>query len=169
MSGRYPRGGPHADRRHHPRHRTRHQRVAPESGGVQAAGKWQAKGSAGFTPERRVPLIADDGSIKAPSRAYGYEAKASVAVTRRLSLNGGLTRISNAFYRGGLTRIYVDSAPHFVANAALTLAGCRGWSGSLRMRAIDGYRPDGEDPSIRAMGHTVSDLESCGSFAAAWS
>jgi outer membrane receptor protein involved in Fe transport len=79
-------------------------------------------------------------------------------VSRRLSLNGGLTKISNAFYRGGPSRIYVDSAPHFVANAALTLAGWRGWSGSLRMRAINGYRLDGEDPAIRAMGHTVFDL-----------
>ncbi len=196
-------------------------RVAPENGGVQAAGKWQAKGSAAFTPIRRVPLtltanygrginsidargvvqrpdsprlgatdfyeaglssnfkriglaadvflidhsheqvyVPDDGSIefKGPSRAYGYEAKASVAVTRHLSLNGGLTKISNAFYRGGLSRVYVDSAPHFVANAALTLAGWHGWSGSLRMRAINGYRLDGEDPSIRAAGHTVLDL-----------
>jgi hypothetical protein len=196
-------------------------RVAPEKGGVQSAGKWQAKGSAAFTPARRLPLtvtanygrgvnsidargvvqrpdsprlaatdfyevgvasnfrrfglaadlflidhsheqvyIADDGSIefKGPSRAYGYEAKASVAVTRRLSLNGGLTKIANAFYRGGPSRIYVDSAPHFIVNAALTLAGWRGWSGSLRMRAINGYRLDGEDPFIRAMGHTVFDL-----------
>lgn len=196
-------------------------RVLPEAGGVHSAGKWQAKGSAAFTPARRVPLtvtanygrgvnsidargvvqrpdsprlastdfyevgvasnfrrfglaadaflidhsheqvyIADDGSIefKGPSRAYGYEAKVSVAISRRLSLNGGMTKISNAFYRGGPYRVYVDSAPHFVANASLTLAGWRGWSGSLRMRAINGYRLDGEDPSIHAMGHTVFDL-----------
>jgi hypothetical protein len=196
-------------------------RVTPDAGGIHSAGKWQAKGSAAFTPTRRVPLtftgnygrgvnsidargvvqrpdsprlaatdfyeagvasnfrrfglaadvflidhsheqvyIADDGSIelKGPSRAYGYEAKASVAISRRLSLNGGLTKISNAFYRGGPYRVYVDSAPHFVANAALTLAGWRGWSGSLRMRASNGYRLDGENPSIRATGHTVFDL-----------
>ncbi len=196
-------------------------RVAPQSGGVQSAGRWQAKASAAFTPARRVPLtftanygrginsidargvvqrpssprlaatdfyeagvasnfhrlglaadvflidhsnelvyIADDGSIefKGPSRAYGYEAKASVALTRHLSLNGGLTKVSNAFYRGGDHRVYVDSAPHFVANAALTLAGWRGWSGSLRMRAINHYRLDGDDPSIVASGHTVFDL-----------
>jgi outer membrane receptor protein involved in Fe transport len=104
--------------------------------------------------------VADDGSFefKGPSRAYGYEAKASVALTRRLSLNGGLTKIGNAFYRGGGHRIYVDSAPHFVANAAVTLAGWRGWSGSLRMRAINHYRLDGDDPSIVAAGHTVFDL-----------
>ncbi len=196
-------------------------RVTPDAGGVQAAGKWQAKAHAAYTPSRHIPLtvtanygrginsidargvvqrpdsprlgatdfyeagvssnfkrvglaadvflidhsheqvyVPDDGSIelKGPSRAYGYEAKASVSVTRRLSLNGGLTKISNAFYRGGPYRVYVDSAPHFVANAALTLAGWRGWSGSLRMRAINGYRLDGEDPSIRATGHTVLDL-----------
>jgi hypothetical protein len=104
--------------------------------------------------------IPDDGSFefKGPSRAYGYEAKASVAITRRLSLNGGLTKIGNAFYRGGDHRVYVDSAPHFVANAALTLSAWHGWSGSLRMRAINHYRLDGEDPSIVASGLTVVDL-----------
>ncbi|HEY2013618.1 MAG TPA: TonB-dependent receptor [Bryobacteraceae bacterium] len=104
--------------------------------------------------------IPDDGSFefKGPSRAYGYEAKASVAISRRLSLNGGLTKIGNAFFKGGDHRVYVDSAPHFVANAALTLAGWHGWSGSLRMRAINHYRLDGEDPSIVASGHTVFDL-----------
>ena len=40
----------------------------------------------------------------------------------------------------------MDSAPHFVANAALTLAAWHGWSGSLRMRAINHYRLDGDDP-----------------------
>ena len=79
-------------------------------------------------------------------------------LTRHLSLNGGLTKIANAFFRGGDHRVYVDSAPHFVANAALTLAGWHGWSGSLRMRAINHYRLDGEDPSIVATGHTVFDL-----------
>ena len=104
--------------------------------------------------------IPDDGSFefKGPSRAYGYEAKLSVALTRHLALNGGLTKIGNAFYKGGDHRAYVDSAPHFVANAALTLAGWHGWSGSLRMRAINHYRLDGDDPSIVASGHTVFDL-----------
>ncbi len=104
--------------------------------------------------------VADDGSFefKGPSRAYGYEAKASVAITRYLSLNGGLTKIGNAYYRGGEHRVYVDSAPHFVANAAITLAAWHGWSGSLRMRAINHYRLDGDDPSILASGHTVFDL-----------
>ena len=103
--------------------------------------------------------IPDDGSFefKGPSRAYGYEAKSSVDLTSHLSLNGGLTKIANAFFRGGDHRVYVDSAPHFVANAGLTLAGYRGWSGSFRMRAINHYRLDGDDPSIIASGLTVFD------------
>ncbi|MCL4850537.1 MAG: TonB-dependent receptor [Bryobacteraceae bacterium] len=196
-------------------------RVSPELSGVQAAGRWQAKGSAALTPSQRIPVtftanygrginsidargvvqrpdeprlattdfyqagassnfsrlgisadvflidhsneqvyIPDDGSFefKGPSRAYGFETKASIAVTRNLSLNGGLTKIGNAFFRGGDSRVYVDSAPHFVANAALTLVAWHGWSGSLRMRAINHYRLDGEDPSILASGHTVFDL-----------
>ena len=104
--------------------------------------------------------IPDDGSIefKGPSRAYGYEAKASVAINRHLSMNGGLTKMANVFFRGGDHRVYVDGAPHFVANAALTLSAWHGWSGSLRMRAINHYRLDGEDPSIVASGHTIFDL-----------
>jgi hypothetical protein len=104
--------------------------------------------------------IPDDGSFefKGPSRAYGYEAKASMTVARHLSLNGGLTKIGNAFYLGGDHRVYVDSAPHFVANAGLTLSAWRGWSGSLTMRAINRYRLVGDDASIVASGHTVFDL-----------
>ena len=104
--------------------------------------------------------IPDDGSFefKGPSRAYGYEAKASFQLTRHLSINGGMTKILNAYFKGGDHRVYVDSAPHFVANAALTLAGWRGWSGSLRMRAVNHYRLDGDDPSIVASGLTVFDF-----------
>ena len=104
--------------------------------------------------------IPDDGSFefKGPSQAYGYEAKASMALTRHLSLNAGMTKMLNAYYLGGDHRVYVDSAPHFVANAALTMAGWHGWSGSLRMRAINHYRLDGDDPSIVAPGHTVFDV-----------
>ncbi|PWU04515.1 MAG: hypothetical protein C5B51_16550 [Terriglobia bacterium] len=104
--------------------------------------------------------IPDDGSFefKGPTRAYGYETKASVQLTRRISLDGGVTKVANAFYKGGDHRVYVDSAPHFVANAALTLASWHGWSGSLRMRAINHYRLDGEAPAIVASGHTVFDL-----------
>jgi outer membrane receptor protein involved in Fe transport len=196
-------------------------KVYPDHGGTQSAGRWQGKGSVAFTPSHSLPLtmtanygrginsidargvvqrpdqpriattdfyqlgtssnfgrfgistdvflidhsneqvyVPDDGSFefKGPSRAYGYEAKASVSITRRLSLNGGVTKIGNAYFRGGDHRTYIDSAPHFVANAALTLAGWRGWSGSFRMRAINRYRLDGEDPSILASGHTVFDL-----------
>jgi outer membrane receptor protein involved in Fe transport len=104
--------------------------------------------------------IPDDGTIefKGPTRAYGYEGKASFHITRYLSVNAGLTKVSNAFYRGGDYRVYVDSAPHLVANAALTLGGWHGWSGSVRMRGINHYRLDGEDPSILATGNTVFDL-----------
>jgi hypothetical protein len=102
----------------------------------------------------------DDGSFefKGPSRAYGYEAKASASLTRHVSLGGGLTKVGNAFYLGGDHRVYVDSAPHFVADAELTVGAWRGWSGSLRMRAINHYRLDGDDASIVASGHTVFDL-----------
>ena len=82
----------------------------------------------------------------------------SVQLTRHLSLNGGLTKVLNAFYRGAGPRLYVDRAPHFTSNAGLTLSGWKGWSGSLRMRAINHYRLDPEDPFIRATGHTVFDL-----------
>jgi hypothetical protein len=196
-------------------------RVNPEQGGIQAAGRWQGKGNAAFTPSRRIPLtlsanygrginsidaravverpdqprlattdfyqlgissnlgrlaistdafwidhsneqvyIPDDGTFefKGPSRAYGYEAKASLALTQWLSINSGLTKIGNAFFRGGGNRVYVDSAPHFVANGGLTVTAWHGWSGSLRFRAINHYRLDGEDPSIVASGHTVFDL-----------
>jgi outer membrane receptor protein involved in Fe transport len=75
-----------------------------------------------------------------------------------LTLNGGLTKVANAFYRGAFPRIYVDSAPHFVTNAGLTVSSWKGWSGSLRMRAINHYRLDGDDPSIVAGGHTVLDF-----------
>ena len=104
--------------------------------------------------------IPDDGSFefKGPSRSYGYEAKTSIEITHHLSLNGGLTKIGNAFYLGGDHRVYVDSAPHLTANAALTLSAWRGWSASLRLRAINHYRLDGTDPSIVATGSTVWDL-----------
>ncbi|MEW5979650.1 MAG: TonB-dependent receptor [Acidobacteriota bacterium] len=104
--------------------------------------------------------IPDDGTyeFKGPSRAHGFEAKMSLQMNRHLSLNGGLTKVSNAFYRGTLPRIYVDRAPHVVANAALSLAGWHGFSGSLRFRYIDSYRLDGLDPTVRASGLTVLDF-----------
>lgn len=104
--------------------------------------------------------IPDDGSFEflGPTRSYGFEAKASVKLTQSLSFNGGLTRVMNAFYRGTAPRLYVDSAPHFISNAALTLAGWHGFSGSLRYRHISNYRLDGKDPEIRAAGFDVIDL-----------
>jgi outer membrane receptor protein involved in Fe transport len=81
-----------------------------------------------------------------------------VAVTRKVSLSGGFTKITNAYFLGGDHRVYVDSAPHFTANAALTVAEWRGWSGSLRMRAINHYRLDGDDASIVAQGYTAFDF-----------
>lgn len=108
--------------------------------------------------------IPDDGSyeLKGATRAYGYEAKSSLSLTGHLSLSGGITKITNAYYRasaeGSADRVYVDSAPHFVANAALNLSSWRNWSGSLRLRAINSYRLDGTDPTLRASGHSVWDL-----------
>lgn len=104
--------------------------------------------------------IPDDGSIEFtdPSRAYGFEIKNSIQLTRFLALDGGITRVMNAFYRGTLPRIYVDSAPHTVANAGLTFSHWHGFTGSLRYRYISNYRLDGEDPSIRASGFDVLDF-----------
>jgi outer membrane receptor protein involved in Fe transport len=104
--------------------------------------------------------IPDDGSIEfqGPSRAYGYEAKASARVTRYLAVNGGLTQVMNAFYRGTTPRVYVDSAPHTVANMGLTFNGYRGFTGSLEYRHIGNYRLDGVDARIRAAGLDVVDF-----------
>jgi len=104
--------------------------------------------------------IPDDGSfeLKGPSRSYGWEARTSVQVTRHLILNGGFTQVSNAFYRGTSPRLYIDSAPHSVANSGLTLAGWHGFNGSLRYRHISAYRLDGLNHAIRATGLDVLDL-----------
>jgi hypothetical protein len=104
--------------------------------------------------------IPDDGSIefKGPSRSYGYEAKMSIQLTKYLALNGGLTQVMNAFYRGTSPRIYVDSAPHTVANGGLMLSAFHGFTGSLGYRHISNYRLDGEDASIRASGLDVIDF-----------
>jgi outer membrane receptor protein involved in Fe transport len=104
--------------------------------------------------------IPDDGSIEfaGPSRAYGFELKTSAKLTRVLSFNAGVARVGNAFYRDAFPRVYVDSAPHTVANAALTLADWNGFTGSLRYRHVSSYRLDGEDPFIRASGLDVLDF-----------
>jgi outer membrane receptor protein involved in Fe transport len=105
--------------------------------------------------------IPDDGSFefKGPSRSYGWEAKTSVQIMRRLALNGGFTQVSNAFYLGSFPRVYVDSAPHSVANSGLTLSGWRGFDGSLRYRHISSYILNGSDPTVpRATGLDVLDF-----------
>ena len=105
--------------------------------------------------------IPDDGSFefRGPSRSYGWEGKAAAQLAHNLSWNGGFTQVSNAFYRGTLPRIYVDSAPHSVANSGLTLSDWRGFSGSLRYRHISGYILDGTDAAVPlASGLDVVDL-----------
>jgi outer membrane receptor protein involved in Fe transport len=104
--------------------------------------------------------IPDDGSIefKGPSRATGFEVKSSASLTKYVSFNGGVTKVMNAFYRGAFPRVYVDSAPHVVSDAGLTLSNWRGFSGSLRMRYTSSYRLDGLDRNIQASGLTVVDF-----------
>lgn len=130
--------------------------------GIAANGQRLSLSANAFWIDRSNELvyIADDGTLEfyGPSRAYGFETKAALQVTRRVSLNGGITRVSNAFYRDTHPRAYVDRAPHFIANAALTVANWRGWSGSARMRTINSYRLDQLDSGIRAAGHTVFDM-----------
>ena len=104
--------------------------------------------------------VPDDGSIefKGPSRSYGWEAKTATHLTRTLALNGGVTAVSNAYYRGTFPRVYIDSAPHVVGNAALSLAGWRGFSGSLRYRYGNRYRLTGDGPLVIASGFGVLDF-----------
>jgi len=104
--------------------------------------------------------IPDDGTIEfaGPSRSNGYEVKFSAQIVRYLSFNAGLTQIMNAFYRGTHPRVYVDSAPHTVANAGLVLASFHGFTGSLLYRHVGNYRLNGEDASIRASGLDVLDF-----------
>ncbi|MBI4474557.1 MAG: TonB-dependent receptor [Acidobacteria bacterium] len=104
--------------------------------------------------------VPDDGSfeLKDPSRSYGYELKSSIHFTPYLKLNAGLTQVMNSFFKRMSPRLYVDSAPHRVANAALTLSPWRGIYSSLRWRHVGNYRLDGLNGSIRASGHDVLDL-----------
>lgn len=108
----------------------------------------------------QLVYVPDDGSLEFsdPARSYGFEARMSAAITSRLNIDAGLTKVLNGYYTGSSERIYLDSAPKFTANAALTLSSWRGWAGSLRMRAINSYRLDGSDSSIRAAGHVVFDV-----------
>jgi outer membrane receptor protein involved in Fe transport len=104
--------------------------------------------------------IPDDGTFefKGPSRATGYEVKASAQVMTHFNVNGGLTQVTNAFFRGTDPRVYVDSSPHLVANAGITVSDFRGFFGSLGYRHVSNYRLDGEDATIRAAGLDVLDL-----------
>ncbi len=108
--------------------------------------------------------LADDGSIEfaGASRAYGFEIKNSIRLTNYLAFNGGITRVMNAFFRDADPdtgeRLDVDSAPHTVANAALTLTSLHGFAGSLRYRHTSNYRLDPLDAGIRAAGLDVVDL-----------
>lgn len=104
--------------------------IDPTASGVQWAGRWQGKGNVTFTPSHRMPLtfhanygrginsIDARGVIQRPDQprmATTDFYKVSVDITRYLSMNGGMTKIANAFYKGGDHSVYVDSAPHFVA------------------------------------------------------
>ncbi len=85
--------------------------------------------------------MADNGTMEyqGPSRAYGWEVKASAQITGHLSWHAGLTQVGNAFFRGTRPREYVDSAPHSVGNASLTLNGWSGIFASLRYRHVSRY------------------------------
>jgi outer membrane receptor protein involved in Fe transport len=74
-------------------------------------------------------------------------AKTSVQFARYLSLNGGFTQVSNAYFLGE-PRVYVDSAPHSVANSGLTVTDWRGINGSLRYRHVSRYILDGSDSTV---------------------
>jgi len=104
--------------------------------------------------------IPDDGTFefKGPSRVTGYEVKASAQLNDHLSINGGLTQVTNAFFRGTEPRSYVDSSPHLVANAGLTVSGYRGLYAFIGFRHTSNYRLDGENPNVRASGLDVIDF-----------
>ncbi|MEZ5428679.1 MAG: TonB-dependent receptor [Pyrinomonadaceae bacterium] len=108
--------------------------------------------------------IPDDGSIEfaGRSRSYGIELRNSIRLNRFLSFDGGLTQVLKAFYPGQFSdngrRIYVDSAPHTVANGGLVLAGFHGFNSAISWRHISGYRLDGENDSLRAAGQDVVDF-----------
>jgi hypothetical protein len=118
--------------------------------------------------------IPDDGTFefKGLSRSYGWEAKTSIGLTRHLSLSSGFTQVSNGFFRHTFPRVYIDSAPHSVANSGLTLSAWHGFNGSLRYRHISSYlladcrtpadcvvaHPAALNRVIRASGLDVADL-----------
>jgi len=55
--------------------------------------------------------VQDVDIVNGHSRAYGFESKASVQLLlRSFTLDGGITRVGNAFFRGTSPRVYLDSA-----------------------------------------------------------
>ena len=112
--------------------------------------------------------IPDDGSIEfaGRSRSYGFEVKGAAKINRFLSFNGGVTQVLRAFYPGKFIenannsrrRVIVDSAPHTVGNAGITLGNLRGFDFSLNYRHINSYRLDAENENIHAAGHDVVDF-----------
>jgi outer membrane receptor protein involved in Fe transport len=104
---------------------------------------------------------ADNGTMQyqGPSRSYGWEVKASAQIAAHLSWNAGLTQVGNAFFLGTSPREYVDSAPHTVGNASLTLSGWHGLFSSLRYRHVSRYlvvNPD-DSPAAPAPPYTNPD------------
>jgi len=68
----------------------------------------------------------------------------------------GLDAVVNAFFLG-TPRVYVDSAPHSVANSALTVTEWHGFNGSLRYRHVSNYILDGSDPTVPKGGRSGCD------------
>lgn len=91
--------------------------------------------------------IPDDGTFefKGPSRVTGNEVKGSAHLNRYLSMNGGLTQVTNAFFRGTDPRRYVDSSPHFVA--APSLKQPTGGS-SPKMMAVSSEMPSAKKSTV---------------------
>lgn len=116
-----------------------------------------------FWIDRNLETIytADSGLVDFtyPSRSYGYEVKSSYQVTNWLAWNGSISKVLNSFYRRTAPREYIDRAPHFTLYSALTASNFHNWSGSIRMRAINHYRLNGEGNGGAVVpGHTVWDF-----------
>ena len=96
--------------------------------------------------------IPDDGTfeLKGPSRSYGWEGKMSVQIARHLILNGGLTQVSNSFYRATSPQVHVDRAPDCVANSGLTVVDWRGFNGLCVIATSAAISSTGPIPRFRA-------------------
>jgi len=103
--------------------------------------------------------VSDSGltELGGPSRSTGFEVKSSFNVTKRISVNGSISKVANSYYKNTEPREYVIRAPHFTAYSALTVSDWRGWSGSLRFRAINHYTLTG-DNSVAAPGYSMWDF-----------